>query len=163
MNNSIPKSPSFCHFFSEVQHILFVAYVLHVPAFAHCTLTVSQMDIQYNNFWVPTGKGKRHNQKHERLLYLRQSLRLCLMSGWHVQSWCSVILGTMHTPKRSIYSGRIPAAWSGKGIISQRYSGWWICRCRLCIPMATSPLCKELWCIKAEEKHCKPVHDVSKC
>lgn len=163
------KSFSFCnfmwYFFSDVQQTLLVAYVLHVPVFAHCTLAVCQIDIQYNKFWVPMGKSKRHNQKNERSLYLRQSLSLCSTSGRRVQSlWYSFIADTLHTPKCAIYSGRIPAAWSEKGIISHRYSGWWICRCHLYIPMATSPLCKELWGIKAEKKkHCKPVNDMSKC
>lgn len=149
VNNSVPESFSLSHlmwyFFSEVQQILFVAYVLHAPMVAHSALTISQTDLQCDGFWVPTGKGKNRNRKHERLLYLRQSLSLCSASGW---LQCSVIPDTTHTPKCSIYSGRIPAAWSGKGIISQRYSGWWICRCCLCIPMATSPLSEELWCIR---------------
>lgn len=132
-------------FFSKVQQILSVACVLHAPTAAQCTLTISQMDLQRDDFWVPVEKGKNHNQKHERLLYLRQSLSLCSPSGWSIQPLqCSVILGTQHTPKRSIYGSRIPAAWSRKGIISQWYSGWWICRCCLCIPIATSPLSKEL-------------------
>ena len=135
------------YFFTEVQQILFVAYVLHAPTVAHCTLASSQMDLQCDTFWVP--KGKNHNRKHERLLYLRQSLSFCSASGW---LRCSVIPGTPHTPMCSIYGGRIPAAWSGKGIISRRYSGWWICRCCLCIPMATSPLSEELWCIKKGKK-----------
>lgn len=37
-------------FFSKVQQILSVACVLHAPTAAQCTLTISQMDLQRDDF-----------------------------------------------------------------------------------------------------------------
>lgn len=112
---------------------------------------------ELRQFLSPSRKKIKTTNESKRDYCICSSPWVCTpASGWHVQPLqCSVIPGTPHTPKRSIYGGRIPAAWSRKSIISQRYSWWWICQWCLCIPMVTSPLSKELWCRKKKEKHCK--------